>query len=78
MRRFQEPEAVEQAWQASNGFWDDLLAAVQVRTPEPAMDLLMNRWLLYQSLSCRCGAAPGSTSRAALSVFETNSRTSWG
>ena len=35
------------------GQWDNLLSAVQITTPEPAMDILMNRWLLYQTLASR-------------------------
>ena len=33
--------------------WADLLTTVQVKTPSPAFDLMMNGWLLYQTLSCR-------------------------
>ena len=34
-------------------FWDDLLGTLSVTTPDRAMDLMLNRWLLYQTLACR-------------------------
>ena len=59
-RHYQDPQqsaraavAVSAAWEANTRFWNDLLGGVQVHTPEPAFDLLMNRWLLYQTLACR-------------------------
>jgi cyclic beta-1,2-glucan synthetase len=51
--RFRPPAAVEASLQAVRAHWDAVLGAVQVKTPEPAMDILLNRWLLYQSLSSR-------------------------
>ena len=55
IRRYRDAD-LDQVLQAVTRAWNDTLDTVQVRTPDRAMDLLLNRWLLYQTLGCRVWA----------------------
>ncbi|MFL7867499.1 MAG: glucoamylase family protein [Anaerolineales bacterium] len=53
IKRFQNPQQLQASWEEVRRHWDDLLEAVQVDTPDEALNILLNRWLPYQNLSCR-------------------------
>ena len=46
-------DQVEALWQSVQDQWDEILNTITVETPDPGMNLMLNRWLLYQTLSCR-------------------------
>ncbi|MBM7581618.1 cellobiose phosphorylase [Caldicoprobacter guelmensis] len=50
---YSDVERVDEELENVKRLWDGILGTVQVSTPEQSMDLLLNRWLVYQVLSCR-------------------------
>jgi len=53
IQRFSGPAGARQALDTVWGYWNHTLGAVHVETPDPALNVLTNGWLIYQTLSCR-------------------------
>jgi cyclic beta-1,2-glucan synthetase len=51
--RYTDLDAVYAALEQAQSWWDVCLGAIVVDTPDQGTNWLMNRWLLYQDISCR-------------------------
>ncbi|HEY0879774.1 MAG TPA: glucoamylase family protein [Zeimonas sp.] len=57
--RFRGSNGAREALEVVHRYWSHALGTVQVATPEPALDVLANGWLAYQTLACRVWARSG-------------------
>jgi cyclic beta-1,2-glucan synthetase len=53
VERCREESAFDSLLEETRERWDDLVGAIEIHTPELSADLMVNRWLPYQNLSCR-------------------------
>ncbi|MDP2247641.1 MAG: glucoamylase family protein, partial [Nitrosomonadales bacterium] len=59
IQRFRGTAAAREALAAVKDHWTHTLSAVQVETPDVALNILTNGWLLYQTIACRVWARSG-------------------
>jgi cyclic beta-1,2-glucan synthetase len=53
INRYLEPNTARSALQQTTDQWEQMVSTVQVETQDPAFNIMLNRWLVYQILSCR-------------------------
>lgn len=56
VKKHRSLESAETAINESIRFWDKTVSTLTIKTPDESMNTLVNRWLLYQTLSCRVWA----------------------
>jgi cyclic beta-1,2-glucan synthetase len=59
VQQFKGAAAAEASFKKVQEYWQNALSAVQVNTPDKALNVLANGWLPYQTLACRIWARSG-------------------
>ena len=59
VQRFRKADAARIALEGVWSYWNRTLGAVTVETPDPAVNVMANGWLLYQTLGCRVWGRTG-------------------
>ncbi len=59
VNRFRGSTVARNALEAVYRYWNYTLGAVQIETPDTALNVLANGWLVYQTLACRLWARSG-------------------
>lgn len=54
--KFKSVENCRDALGRVTRYWEDVLGVIKVKTPDASMDLMLNYWLMYQTIACRLRA----------------------
>ena len=56
LQKYRRLESIDMELKRAKEFWRRTLETIQVSTPDESFNLLLNRWILYQTLVCRLWA----------------------
>jgi cellobiose phosphorylase len=59
IRRFPNADAVHQSLKDTEDYWKDMLGSIQIQTPDTALNILANGWIVYQTIASRIFARSG-------------------
>jgi cellobiose phosphorylase len=54
--KYKDVSKVKKELERVKNYWDQLLGTIKVKTKDRAIDIMVNGWLLYQTISCRINA----------------------
>ena len=54
--KYKQKDIAKESLNEVKKFWKEKLGIIQVNTPDPTMNIMLNGWLLYQVISCRLWA----------------------
>ena len=75
LETYQSFSATNKSLDTVRDFWHDTLGGVQIETPSPVLDLMVNGWLAYQNLACRVWGRSAYYQSGARSASAISSRT---
>jgi cellobiose phosphorylase len=56
IKEYKNVKASKDGLEEVKSYWKELLGTIEVKTPDLSMDLLINYWLMYQTIACRIWA----------------------
>ncbi|NCI45909.1 cyclic beta 1-2 glucan synthetase [Sediminibacterium sp. WSJ-3] len=59
VKKYRDPYSAAASLEKVKAYWNKTLSAVQIQTPDTALNILSNGWLNYQALACRIWARSG-------------------